>query len=261
MRIPKNFLASLCIFMIAPSLQAQQWTYPAAGVTSFSGNVGIDRTAEYKLDIFTNSANNGIRLAHTGTGFTLFHSSSLTQSAWNGITQAGDAGIIFGTANETANFGYVIAPWMGATTGLRIDKNGNVGIGAYDTKGYRLAVNGDAIFTKVKVKPAGNWPDYVFHANYTLRPLSEVEQYIQQHHHLPEVPSAEEIAKNGLDIGDNQATLLKKIEELTLYVIEQNKNQQIQNQKLLELDRRVNVLQQENEQLKKQLDNTAKSKN
>ena len=101
--------------------------------------------------------------------------------------------------------------------------HGDVGIGTTDTKGYKLAVNGNAVFNKVVVKPTINWPDYVFHANYSLRPLSEVEQYLKQYHHLPEVPTAEEVEKNGLDVGDNQATLLKKIEELTLYVIEQNK--------------------------------------
>jgi hypothetical protein len=101
--------------------------------------------------------------------------------------------------------------------------NGNVGIGTTDTKNYKFAVNGSAVFTKVVVKPYGNWPDYVFHSSFRLRPLSEVEQFIKQHNHLPEVPSADEVEKNGLDIGDNQAVLLKKIEELTLYVIEQQK--------------------------------------
>jgi hypothetical protein len=101
--------------------------------------------------------------------------------------------------------------------------NGNIGIGTTDTKGYKFAVNGNAVFNKVVVKATINWPDYVFHANYSLRPLSEVEQYLKQYHHLPEVPTAEEVEKNGLDVADNQATLLKKIEELTLYVIEQNK--------------------------------------
>jgi len=136
--------------------------------------------------------------------------------------------------------------------------NGSLGIGTIDTKGYKLAVNGDAIFTKIKVKPYGNWPDYVFHASYDLRPLSEVEQYIQQNHHLPEVPSAEEVKKDGLDVGDNQATLLKKIEELTLYVIEQNKKleeqyrkQENQNLMLDKLNQAVKDLQDENNRLKK----------
>jgi hypothetical protein len=69
------------------------------------------------------------------------------------------------------------------------------------------------------VEAYNNWLDYLFHTNCRLRPLREVEQCIQQHHHLPEVASAEEVKKNGLDVGDNQAVLLKNIEELTLYII------------------------------------------
>ncbi len=122
---------------------------------------------------------------------------------------------------------------------------GNIAIGTYDPKGYRLAVNGAAIFTKVVVKPYP-WPDYVFNKGYRLRPLSEVEQYIQQHHHLPEVPAADEVEKNGVEVGNNQAVLLKKIEELTLYVIEQQKNQQ-------KTDQRLGALEKENKQLKKLL--------
>jgi hypothetical protein len=63
----------------------------------------------------------------------------------------------------------------------------------------------------------------VFSNDYRLRPLSEVESYITRHKHLPGVPSAAEVKKEGLDLGENQATLLKKIEELTLYIIEQQK--------------------------------------
>lgn len=101
--------------------------------------------------------------------------------------------------------------------------NGNVGIGTTDTKGYKFAVNGNAVFNKVVVK-AYPWSDYVFDTDYRLRPLREVAQYIQQNHHLPEVPSAAEVEKGGVDVGQNQAVLLKKIEELTLYVIAMEKD-------------------------------------
>jgi cell division septum initiation protein DivIVA len=63
----------------------------------------------------------------------------------------------------------------------------------------------------------------VFLPTYRLRPLSEVEAYIQQHHHLPEIPSADEIEKNGLDLGENQKAVIAKIEELTLYILQLNK--------------------------------------
>jgi hypothetical protein len=129
------------------------------------------------------------------------------------------------------NDGYVTYEPLCCGAGLRVRRSNfivdeNIGIGTTDTKGYKLAVNGDAIFTMVKVKPVGNWPDYVFRATYSLRPLNELEQYIQQHHHLPEVSSADEVERDGLDVGGNQAVLLKKIEELTLYIIDQNKQLQ-----------------------------------
>lgn len=109
---------------------------------------------------------------------------------------------------------------------------GNVGIGTNDTKEYKLAVNGNAVFTSVNVKTYNNWPDYVFSPSYGLTPLSQVEKFIKQYIRLPEMPSAEEAKKNGLKLEENQALLLKKVEELTLYVIEQNKKQEDLNQKL-----------------------------
>ena len=67
------------------------------------------------------------------------------------------------------------------------------------------------------------WYDHVFYPEYKLRPLSEVEHFIKQNHHLPEIPSAKEVMENGLDLGEMQGKLLLKIEELTLYAIEQQK--------------------------------------
>lgn len=107
---------------------------------------------------------------------------------------------------------------------MTISSNGNVGIGTTNINDatYKLYVEAGIRTRKIKVDQA-TWADYVFYPGYRLRPLSEVEQYIHQHHHLPEVPSAEEVEKEGLDLGNNQAILLKKIEELTLYIIDQKK--------------------------------------
>lgn len=101
--------------------------------------------------------------------------------------------------------------------------NGNVGIGTTDPKGYKLAVNGSAIFTSAWVKAHYNWPDYVFHPGYSLLPLDSLSHYIETNHHLPDIPSADSVARDGINLGANQALLLKKIEELTLYVIEQKR--------------------------------------
>jgi len=70
------------------------------------------------------------------------------------------------------------------------------------------------------------WPDFVFVPTYRLRPLSEVEAFIQQNGHLPEVPSAKQVEKEGLDVAKTDAMLLQKIEELTLYMIQIQKENQ-----------------------------------
>ena len=106
---------------------------------------------------------------------------------------------------------------------LVIDYSGNVGIGTTDPKGYKLAVAGKAIAEEVTVKLQANWPDYVFEPSYTLPSLDSIKTYIDKNKHLPEVPSAKEMEKNGVNLGEMNMLLLKKIEELTLYVIELKK--------------------------------------
>jgi hypothetical protein len=128
---------------------------------------------------------------------------------------------------------------------------GNLGIGTTDTKGYKLGVNGAAIATSMTVKLNANWPDFVFAETYGLRSLAEVERYIQANSHLPEVPSAAQVGKDGINLGEMDATLLKKIEELTLYLIEQNKQLQEQNKQLQELKKGNEALQREVQTLRK----------
>ena len=124
-----------------------------------------------------------------------------------------------------------------------LTEGGNLGVGTSDPKGYRLAVNGGAIFTKVTVKAYdSNWPDYVFKPHYPLMPLDSLTSYLTLNNHLPEVPSAAEVDADGLDIGGNQAVLLKKIEELTLYIIQLNEQLKVQNQKIEVLENKRNLL-------------------
>ena len=247
MRIPRLFFAILifCNYTV----KAQYWSPNGSSIFYNNGNVGIGTASPgAPLSVLTTNTNTFVNISS-------FKNEAASNSWISVANNKGQVNLGVGGASPHAyvwsGTGKLFIGDEGAPT-LFIDGmiNGNVAIGTTDGKGYKLAVNGNAIFNKVVVKPYP-WSDYVFHANYRLRPLSEVEQYIKQYHHLPEVPSAEEVEKNGLDVGDNQAMLLKKIEELTLYVIEQNKNQQAHSQQLHELNQRVNELQQENDQLKK----------
>ena len=104
---------------------------------------------------------------------------------------------------------------------LVLQSGGNVGIRT-STPSNKLEVNGTIRSTEVKVE-ASPWPDYVFEEDYDSRSLEETEAYIKANKHLPEIPSAEEIETNGLALGEMNALLLKKIEELTLYQIEMMK--------------------------------------
>ncbi len=102
---------------------------------------------------------------------------------------------------------------------------------------YKLVVKGKVWATEVKVAVAG-LGDYVFSPAYRLRPLTEVDAYIKQNGHLPEVPSAAEVAKEGMNVGEMENTLLKKIEELTLYLIELQKENEQQARQIGQLSRK-----------------------
>ena len=108
-----------------------------------------------------------------------------------------------------------------SATRFLIDANGNVGIGTITPGAYRLAVNGKIRAKEVKVETG--WSDFVFEDDYDLPTLAEVEQFIKVNKHLPEIPSAQEVAENGVNLGEMEAKLLQKIEELTLYIIQQEK--------------------------------------
>ncbi|GAB1721279.1 MAG: hypothetical protein GDA65_01030 [Nitrospira sp. CR1.1] len=88
---------------------------------------------------------------------------------------------------------------------------------------YRLVVGGKVLAEEVRIKLIKDWADSVFQPDYRLAALPEVATYIRDHHHLPEMPSAEDVAETGINLGDMQAKLLRKIEELTLHAIEQHR--------------------------------------
>lgn len=129
---------------------------------------------------------------------------------------------------------------------LTVRENGNVGIGTTlnnNPNNYKLAVNGKIGAQEVQVENTSSaWADYVFEPDYQLRALSEVEQFIKTNKHLPEIPSKKEVEENGHKLGEMDVLLLKKVEELTLYIIEQEKKAKEQDAKIKELEKQMTML-------------------
>ena len=133
---------------------------------------------------------------------------------------------------------------------LRInDDTGNVGIGTTDTQGFKLGVNGKIAATEVKVALYTNWSDFVFEKGYNLPTLKEVEKHIEEKGHLENIPSAEEVAENGFFLGEMDAKLLQKIEELTLYTIEQEKELETQREENKTIKEQLLILSKRLEKL------------
>ncbi|NAY93418.1 hypothetical protein GTQ34_16020 [Muricauda sp. JGD-17] len=118
----------------------------------------------------------------------------------------------------------------------------NLGIGTFNTSSYKLAVNGKIRANEIKVETG--WADYVFANEYSLPTLLEVEQHIKEKGHLINIPSAEEVEQNGIHLGEMNKLLLEKIEELTLYAIQQQKELQELQEVNRKLEERLQKLEE-----------------
>lgn len=150
-------------------------------------------------------------------------------------TTGGSTGLTFSTASSSG----------GLTENMRIKPNGNVGIGTTDPT-YTLEVVGEIHGTNFSADSPPSWPDYVFADSYVLTDLKEVEKFIESNHHLPEVPSEADVKENGVNLVEMQAKLLQKIEELTLYVIEQNKRIEAQEAEIVKFKTQMTKLESGN---------------
>ncbi len=134
--------------------------------------------------------------------------------------------------------------------------NGKVGIGngfgnfpstagTVNLSAYNLFVNGGILTEEVRVMLKAQWADYVFEEGYNLPNLEEVEMFIKENKHLPNVPSAKEVAENGIELGEIAKIQQEKIEELTLYIIEQNKLNKEQTEQLKKQQSEIGELKEQ----------------
>ncbi len=130
---------------------------------------------------------------------------------------------------------------------LVLGRNHKIGMGTdnftcNNCMDYRLFVKDGIKTEKVKVEIAASngWADYVFKKDYKLMPLKDLQSYIDENGHLPEVPTTEEAITNGIELKEMNILLLKKVEELTLYTLQQQKNIEEQNKRIETLEKKLN---------------------
>lgn len=216
-----------------------RWNVYMAGTAAnyFAGQVGIGTTspggaADAIFSVRMNSAtHNSSTIAYLAS----FNRVNSNTAAWyfgsditnNAVMAANNANMIFGKDVSGTFSEY-----------MRINTSGNLLIGKTSqiNPNYKLDVAGNARINKVVVNTTG--ADFVFDSTYQLAPLNEVAKYIQQNKHLPGIEPAKQMQEEGLNVGDNQTKLLQKIEELTLYLIAQNKKIEGLEKKIKELTSR-----------------------
>lgn len=194
----------------------------AIGVNALNSNIsGNTNTAIGRESGFSNTVGNG----------------NLFLGFQAGYSETGSSKLYIANSNTTQPivYGDFSANFVSIGNNITLAKRD-----AIATAGsYGLLVEKGILTEKLKVATisSADWADYVFEPNYKRMSLEEVERFIKAHKHLPNVPSAEEMSKNGLDVVTSDAKLLEKIEELTLYMID--------------MDKEIKALKKENEQLKK----------
>jgi hypothetical protein len=197
--------------LVAPKLLSvpvyAQWATGSGGTISYAGgNVGVGTSSPTaQLEVMSASPNL-LELSDNQGNYMLFYGNGYNNiDAWGAAFRlySGNNGFQFRTQN--------------ADPAMVILASGYVGIGT-STPGNPLSVNGTVQAKEVLVNTG--WSDYVFAPDYRLQPLSEVAKYVQEHHHLPNIPSEAEVAEKGVSLGEMQSKLLAKIEEITLHMIQ-----------------------------------------
>ncbi|WP_240964190.1 fibronectin type III domain-containing protein [Flavivirga algicola] len=195
--------------------------------TASTDNVAVTGYKVYKDDVLEATLNNV--LTYQVTGLTAFTAYNFNVSA---LDEAGNesaySNVLGVTTNNTSGSSGTSGNWTLNNQNVYYN-TGNVGIGT-TTPDEKLAVNGTIHTKEVRVDLDG-WSDFVFEKDYKLPTLKEVEKHIKEKGHLKDIPSAKNVEEHGILLGDMNAKLLQKIEELTLYIIQQQKTLKEQDHK------------------------------
>ncbi len=209
---------------------------------SKNGNVGIGTFSPYgKLEVYGGFINVAGATSHAK--LRMQASSSTNENRIESRDQSSNYlwYISMGVRNSNNKF----ALYSGTTGSyiFNISTSGNVGIKTNYSSTYALNVCGSIRATEVRVQT--NWCDYVFNKDYDLKPLEEVEQFIAVNNHLPDVTPGNKIESEGLDVGQTSSQMIRKIEELTLYVIQLNNKMKQKDSQIKELSEAIKTLESE----------------
>ncbi len=212
-----------------------------SGTIQYNGTIGVGIANQYgSIDV------NGFIMSRNASGLadpTVGYSSGV-RYAMNNST-GNSYGIGMGAADggkypiwfQTGNVNGGGFEWfIGTTEVMRINNDGGLAVGTdVVPSGYKVAVDGKAVMEEVNVQVSESWPDYVFADDYDLMSISDLKRFIQKENHLPGIPAAKVVEANGVNLGEINASLLKKIEELTLYIIKQEERMNTMETQLKEL--------------------------
>lgn len=212
----RSFLSTVLLACTVTAVEAQLYAPSGAVQTSSNSNVGVN----------VSNPSSHFQVASSNTTMPVLAIGKINQDT------GGASRLIFYAGSGAFANGFYMdymknssADRLGFFDGGNVEvmslmNGGKVGIGTTNTGSFRLAVERKIGAREITVTATSSWPDYVLANDYKLRSLETVKQFIAEHNHLPEVPSAKEVEEHGIDVGAMNALLLKKIEELTLYVIE-----------------------------------------
>lgn len=241
----KKIILSTVMILAVITLFAQgEWTNSSGNIytnaaTYPNTNVGINTTSptqdlnivdsdgscNLQLESGYNEAGNktlgSFLIKHNPTGDMFF----TAIRKWNGVNEmvqsCYDAGTTTWCGFSSFDFDTKDFKLKNGIVDVFYENTGGVGINTTTIPtGYKLAVGGKVIVEGLDVQLSGSWPDYVFRDDYKLMTLPELENFIDTHGHLPEVPSANELENGVINVAEMDALLLQKVEELTLYLIQ-----------------------------------------